>query len=258
MASVSGSSLALMDAGAPLKSHVSGVAMGLMMESEDNFKVLTDIQGPEDHHGDMDCKVAGTELGMTACQMDVKIGGVTLEILKKTFDEAKKARLHIIGEMAKTIAQPRPELSPYAPRIVTLMIDTDKIRKVIGPGGKVINEIIDETGVKIDIDDDGLVSITSTNEEAGQKALEWVRNLTREAKVGEVFNGVVTRILDFGAFVRILPEQEGMVHISEISSQRIDRIEDALKIGQEVVVKVRNIDELGRVNLTMKNIEQSK
>lgn len=258
MASVSGSSLALMDAGVPLKNHISGIAMGLMMESEDKFKVLTDIQGPEDHHGDMDCKIAGTKLGMTACQMDVKIGGVTVAILKKTFEQARDARLHIIGEMEKAIERPRPELSPYAPRIITLRIDTDKIRKVIGPGGKVINEIIDQTGVKIDIDDDGLVSITSTSEEAGQKALEWVNNLTREAKVGEVFKGVVTRILDFGAFVRILPEQEGMVHISEISSQRVDKIEDVLKIGQEVVVKVRNIDELGRVNLSMKNIEQPK
>ncbi|MBU1136820.1 polyribonucleotide nucleotidyltransferase [Patescibacteria group bacterium] len=256
MASVSGSSLALMDAGAPIKGHISGVAMGLMMDSENNFKVLTDIQGPEDHHGDMDCKIAGTKLGMTACQMDVKIEGVTLEILKKTFEQAKKARWHIIGEMEKAIEQPRPELSSYAPRIITLMINPDKIRKVIGPGGKVINEIIDQTGVKIDIDDDGLVSITSDNEAAGQKALEWVNDLTREVKPGESFKGVVTRILDFGAFVKILPDQEGMVHISEISSQRIERIEDALKIGQEVMVKVKNVDELGRINLSMKNIEQ--
>jgi len=230
--------------------------MGLMMRSADEFKVLTDIQGPEDHHGDMDCKVAGTKLGMTACQMDVKIEGVTLEILKETFEQAQKARRHIIEEMDQAIGQPRPELSSYAPRIITLRINPDKIRKVIGPGGKVINEIIDETGVKIDIDDDGLVSITSNNEEAGQKALERVNDLTREVKLGEMFKGVVTRILDFGAFVKILPDQEGMVHVSEISSQRVERVEDALKVGQEVMVKVRNIDELGRINLSMKNIEQ--
>ncbi|OIO50566.1 MAG: polyribonucleotide nucleotidyltransferase [Candidatus Portnoybacteria bacterium CG_4_8_14_3_um_filter_44_15] len=256
MASVSGSSLALMDAGVPIKRHISGIAMGLMMRSADEFKVLTDIQGPEDHHGDMDCKVAGTKLGMTACQMDVKIEGVTLEILKETFEQAQKARRHIIEEMDQAIGQPRPELSSYAPRIITLRINPDKIRKVIGPGGKVINEIIDETGVKIDIDDDGLVSITSNNEEAGQKALERVNDLTREVKLGEMFKGVVTRILDFGAFVKILPDQEGMVHVSEISSQRVERVEDALKVGQEVMVKVRNIDELGRINLSMKNIEQ--
>jgi len=256
MASVSGSSLALMDAGVPIKRHISGIAMGLMTRSADEFKVLTDIQGPEDHHGDMDCKVAGTKLGMTACQMDVKIEGVTLEILKETFEQAQKARRHIIEEMDQAIGQPRPELSSYAPRIITLRINPDKIRKVIGPGGKVINEIIDETGVKIDIDDDGLVSITSNNEEAGQKALERVNDLTREVKLGEMFKGVVTRILDFGAFVKILPDQEGMVHVSEISSQRVERVEDALKVGQEVMVKVRNIDELGRINLSMKNIEQ--
>ncbi len=254
MASVSGSSLALMDAGVPIKKHISGVAMGLMMASEDKYKVLTDIQGPEDYYGDMDCKIAGTKLGMTALQMDVKIEGVSLEILQKTFEQAKQARLSIIQEMEKAIKRSREQLSPFAPRIITLMINPEKIRFVIGPGGKVINEIIDETGVKIDIEDDGLVSITSDNEEAGQKALEWVKSLTREVKPGEVFKGKVTKVVDFGAFVRILPEQEGLVHISELSDKRVERVEDIVKVGQEITVQVKNIDELGRINLKLVGI----
>jgi polyribonucleotide nucleotidyltransferase len=254
MASVSGSSLALMDAGVPIKTHISGVAMGLMMESDDHYKILTDIQGPEDHHGDMDCKIAGTKYGVTACQMDVKIEGVTLEILKKTFEQAKKARLSIIKKMEEAIKEPRPELSPLAPRILTLQIDKEKIRDVIGPGGKVINEIIDQTGVKIDIEDDGLVNITSSDEEAGQKALKWIRNLTREVKPGEVFQGRVTKITDFGAFVEILPGQEGLVHISELASYRVERVEDVVEVGQMIPVKVKNIDELGRINLTLRGV----
>jgi len=252
MASVSGSSLALMDAGVPIKNHISGVAIGMMYESDDKYKIVTDIQGVEDQ--DMDCKMAGTRLGMTACQMDVKIEGVTLEILKKAFEQAKKARLQIISEMEKAIKEPRPNLSPFAPRIVTLKIDPDKIRLVIGPGGKVINEIVDETGAKIDIEDDGLVSITSENEEAGEKALKWINDLTREVKPGEVFKGRVTKIIDFGAFVKILPGQEGMVHISELSSDHVERVEDVLKVDQEVTVKVKAIDNLGRINLTIKGV----
>jgi polyribonucleotide nucleotidyltransferase len=253
MASVSGSSLALMDAGVPIKTHVSGIAMGLMMESVDHYKILTDIQGPEDHHGDMDCKIAGTKDGVTACQMDVKIEGVTLEILKEVFEQAKKARLFILKEMTETISQPRAELSPLAPRILTLRIARERIRDVIGPGGKVINEIIDQTGAKIDIEDDGLVSITSVDEEAGQKALEWIKNLTREVKPGEVFQGRVTKITDFGAFVEILPGQEGLVHISELAPYRVERVEDIVKTGQMIPVKVKNIDELGRINLSLKD-----
>ncbi len=254
MASVSGSSLALMDAGVPIKNHISGIAMGLVMGSESDAKVLTDIQGPEDHYGDMDCKVAGTKLGMTACQMDVKIGGVSLEILKKTFEQARKARLEIITQMEKAIEKPKSELSPFAPRIITIRINPEKIRLVIGPGGKTINEITDETGVKIDIEDDGLISITSDDGESGKKALEWVSSLTREVKPGEVFKGRVTKIIDFGAFVRILPEQEGLVHISELSDQRVEKVEDVVKVGQEVTVKVKNVDELGRINLTIKGV----
>jgi len=256
MASVSGSSLALMDAGVPIKNHVTGVAMGLIM-GPDTYKILTDIQGPEDHHGDMDCKVAGTKNGVTGCQMDVKIEGVSLEILKKAFVQAKKARLGIIKDMEKAIKEPRPELSPLAPRIITIQIDKDQIRTVIGPGGKMINEIVDQTGAKIDIEDDGLVSITSLDEEGGKKAFEWIKNLTREVKPGEVFQGRVTKITDFGAFVEILPGQEGLVHISELADYRVEKVEDVVKTGQTIPVKVKKVDELGRINLTVKGVDNN-
>ena len=254
MASVSGSSLALMDAGVPIKEHVSGLAMGLMMESDEHYKVLTDIQGPEDHYGDMDCKIAGTKKGMTACQMDVKIGGVTLEMLKKVFEQSKKGRLTIIEEMEKTIKESKKELSPFAPRILTIRINPDKIRNVIGPGGKIINEITAQTGAKIDIEDDGLISITSTDEEGGQKALKWVDDLTREVKPGEIFQGKVVKITDFGAFVEILPGQDGLVHISELSDQHVQRVDDILKLDQIISVKVKGVDDSGRISLTLKNI----
>ncbi|MBU4082507.1 polyribonucleotide nucleotidyltransferase [Patescibacteria group bacterium] len=254
MASVSGSSLALMDAGVPIKSHISGIAMGLMMESPENYKVLTDIQGPEDHHGDMDCKIAGTRAGVTACQMDVKIDGVTVEMLRDVFAGAKKARLHIIGEMEKAISEPRAELSPYAPRILTIRINPEKIGKVIGPGGKMINEIIAETGAKIDIEDDGLVSITAVNGSDGEAALQRVKDLTREAKPGEIFKGKVVKIMDFGAFVEIFPGQDGLVHISEISNERVNRVEDVLSLGQEISVKVKEIDNTGRISLTLRGV----
>ena len=251
MASVSGSSLALMDAGVPIKRNVSGVAMGLMMESDEHYRVLTDIQGPEDHHGDMDCKIAGTEQGVTACQMDVKIEGVTLEILKKVFQQAKQGRLFILKEMDKLIGQPRSELSALAPRVLSLKIDQEKIRDVIGPGGKMINKIIDETGAKIDIEDDGLVNITADDEEAGQKALEWVKNLTREVEIGETFQGRVMKITDFGAFVEILPGQDGLLHISELASHHVRRVEDVVEVGQVIPVKVKKIDEHGRIGLSL-------
>lgn len=256
MASASGASLALMDAGVPVKNHVTGVAMGLMMESDDNYKILTDIQGPEDHHGDMDCKIAGTKNGITACQMDVKVEGITLEILKKVFIQAKKGRLDILKEMEKTIGQPRVELSSYAPRIVTLRINPEKIGVVIGPQGKMINEIIDQTGVKIDIEDDGLVNITSTDEEAAKKAVEWIKDLTKEVKAGEIFQGKVTKITDFGAFVEILPGQEGLVHISEMAPYHVKKAEDIVKLGQLIPVKVKKIDEQGRINLTLKGLNE--
>jgi len=257
MASVSGSSLALMDAGVPIKTHISGIAMGLMMESDEHYKVLTDIQGPEDHHGDMDCKVAGTKYGVTGCQMDGKIDGVTLDILKKTFVQAKKARLGIIEDMEKVIKEPRVQLSPLAPRIMTIQIDKDKIRTVIGAGGKMINEIVDKTGAKVDIEDDGLISITSLNEESGKKAFEWIKDLTREVEPGEVFQGRVTKITDFGAFIEVLPGQEGLAHISELADYRVEKVEDIVKIGQVVPVKVKRIDDFGRISLTLKNISNN-
>ncbi len=255
MASVSGSSLALMDAGVPIKRNVSGVAMGLMMESAEHYRVLTDIQGPEDHHGDMDCKIAGTEKGATACQMDVKIEGVTLEILKKVFEQAKQGRLFILKEMDKLIAQPRSELSALAPRVLSIRINREKIRDVIGPGGKMINEIIEKTGAKIDVENDGLVNITSLDEEAGQKALEWVKNLTREVEIGETFQGRVIKVTDFGAFVEILPGQDGLLHISELSPHHVRRVEDIIEVGQIIPVKVKKIDEQGRIGLSLGNLK---
>ncbi len=258
MASVCGSSLALMDAGAPIKSHVSGLAMGLILAPDgEDYKILSDIQGPEDHFGDMDCKVAGTEKGVTALQMDVKIGGVTSDILKATFEQAKKGRVEILDKMKQVIAEPRKELSVWAPRVISFKIKPDKIRNVIGPGGKVINEIIDQTGVKIDIEDDGLVNISSTDEESAQKAFEWVKNLTREVKVGEVFQGKVVKIAEFGAFLEILPGQEGLVHISEMADHHVDKVEDILKMGQLTPVKIKAIDEQGRIKLTMRHNQQA-
>jgi polyribonucleotide nucleotidyltransferase len=252
MASVCGSSLALMDAGVPIKAPAAGIAMGLVMASLENYKILTDIQGPEDHHGDMDCKIAGTKNGVTAGQMDVKIEGVSLEILKKVFAQAQQARLFILQEMDKVISQPRPEISPLAPRILTIQIEPSKIREVIGPQGKIINEIIDQTGTKIDIEDNGLVYVTAKDEESGQRAINWIKNLTREAKVGEIFQGKVTKITDFGAFAEILPGQEGLIHISELAPYRVRKVEDVVKVGDIVPVKVKNIDELGRINLSLK------
>jgi len=254
MASTCGSSLALMDAGVPIKAAVAGIAMGLMLdEKSGGYKVLTDIQGPEDHYGDMDCKVAGTNVGICGLQMDVKIEGVDLAILKDTLLQARQARLHILEQMDKVLAQPRSSLSKFAPRIIIFQIDPEKIREVIGPGGKVINEIIDQTGVKIDIEDSGLVFITSENEEAGQKALDWVKNIVREVKPGEIFQGRVTRIINFGAFVEILPGQEGLVHISELAPYRVGKVDDIVKVGDIIPVKVKNIDEQGRINLSLKD-----
>ncbi|MDD2732061.1 MAG: polyribonucleotide nucleotidyltransferase [Candidatus Pacebacteria bacterium] len=253
MASVTSTSLALMDAGVPIKNPASGIAIGLMQDLEtEEFKVLTDIQGPEDHHGDMDFKVAGTEKGITAIQLDVKIWGINKEIMKEALSRAKKARLEILNKMKKVISGPRSELSPFAPRILTMQINPEKIREVIGPGGKIINAIIAETGVSIDIQDSGLIFITSDKEETANKALEWIKNITKEVEVGEVFTGKVKRILEFGAFVEILPGQEGMIHISKLGQKtRVKKVEDVLKIGDNVSVKVISIDEQGRINLTL-------
>lgn len=252
MASVSSSSLALMDAGVPIKRPAAGIAIGLIQDERINdYKILTDIQGPEDHHGDMDFKVAGSRKGITAIQMDVKIEGITEKIIKEVLDRAKKARLEILDSMEKVLAKPRPQLSPYAPRIVTLQINPEKIREVIGPGGKIINEIIEETGVAIDIQDSGLIYVTSEKEEAVKKAVIWIKNITREVKIGEVFQGRVKRILDFGAFVEILPGQEGLIHISKLGPGRVRKVEEVVKIGDLVSVKVISIDEQGRINLSL-------
>jgi len=258
MASVSSSSLALMDAGVPLKSPAAGISLGLMKNDKGDYKILTDIQGPEDHHGDMDFKVAGTKKGITAIQMDVKIEGISEKILKETLEQGKKARLQILEKIEKTIAEPRKELSPHAPRIIILQINPGKIREVIGPGGKIINAIIDECGVAIDIEDSGKIFITAEKEEAGKKASDWIKNITREAKVGEFFHGRVTRILNFGAFVEIFPGQEGLVHISQLADYHVDKVEDIVKIGDVIPVKVISIDEQGRINLSLKEATEAK
>ena len=256
MASVSAASLALMDAGVPIKTPAAGISIGLITDGSEKYKVLADIQGPEDHHGDMDFKIAGTKNGITAIQMDVKIEGINENIMKDALNLAKKIRLQILEKMGKVLAEPRPELSPWAPRIYTLQIKPEKIREVIGPGGKVINEIIDKCEVSIDIEDSGKIFITAEKEEAAQKALEWIKNITREVKVGEVFHGKVKRILNFGAFVEILPGQEGMVHISQLAPYRVDKVEDVVKIGDIVPVKVIEIDEQGRINLSIKEVKK--
>jgi polyribonucleotide nucleotidyltransferase len=256
MASVCGSNLALLDAGVPVKAIIGGVSVGIVVSQDGKYKLLSDIQGPEDHFGGMDFKIAGSKKGITAIQLDVKVDGLTGEMISDTLTQSRKNRIAIIDTMDETLSAPRQDLSKYAPRVITLKISPDKIRDVIGPGGKIINQIIDETGVSIDIEDDGLVFITSDNKEAGEKALAWVKNLTHEVTVGEVFQGRITRIMAFGAFAEILPNQEGLVHISEISENRIAKVEDVLKTGQMVTVKVKEIDNLGRINLTMRGIQK--
>jgi len=253
MGSTCGSSLALMDAGVPIKAAVAGMAMGLATDASGRWKVITDLQDLEDGAGGMDFKIAGSRTGITAIQMDTKTKGISREVIEQTFKQGHEARLQILDVMDKAISATRPELSSYAPRIITLRIDPELIGNVIGPGGKTINEIISTTGVgAIDIEDDGLVMITSVDAEAAQKAFEWVRNLTRKAVVGEVFNGKITRLMEFGAFVEFLPKQEGLVHISELAPWRVAKVGDIVKVGDEVKVKVTEIDNLGRINLSMK------
>lgn len=251
MASVCGSTLSLMDAGVPIKAPVSGIAMGLIREGE-HYTILTDIQGMEDHFGDMDFKVAGTKKGVTAIQMDIKIAGIDRNILKDALEQARKGRLFIMDKMLNAISEPRPELSPYAPRIITTMVDPDKIRDIIGPGGKTIKKIIDETGVKIDIEDDGRVFIAAVDSEAGAKALRIIESLIRDVEVGKIYIGKVNRITNFGAFVEILPGKEGLVHISHLAEERIPKVEDVVSIGDEILVKVTEIDRQGRINLSRK------
>ena len=250
-ASVCGSTLALLDAGVPIKAPVAGIAMGLI-KSDDKVAILTDIQGMEDHLGDMDFKVAGTEKGITAIQMDIKISGIDRSILEEALRRAKEGRLFILDKMNSTISAPRKELSPYAPRIFTMQVHPDKIRDIIGPGGKMINKIIDETGVKIDIDDDGKVFIAAEEAEGGKKAMELINKVTKDVEIGEFYIGKVVRIVPFGAFVEILNGKEGLVHISNIAHERIKKVEDVLAVNDEILVKVIDIDNQGRINLSRK------
>jgi len=252
-ASICGSSLSLMDAGVGVKKHVAGIAMGLV-KHQDDFIILSDIQGMEDHLGDMDFKVAGTRDGITAIQMDIKIAGITKEILRLALEQAKKGRVFIMEKMEEAIAQPRPELSAYAPRMITMEIDPDRIRDVIGPGGKMIRKIIEQTGVEIDIEDDGRVFITAVDPEAGEKAKSIIEQLTSDVEVGKTYLGKVVKLMNFGAFVEVLPGKEGLVHISQLAKERVAKVEDVVKPGDEILVKVTEIDRLGRINLSRKAV----
>ena len=251
MASVCGGALALMDAGVPISNPVAGIAMGLIKEGE-QVAILSDILGSEDHLGDMDFKVAGTKNGITALQMDIKIAGLDKSIMEQAMQQAKEGRLHILGEMNKALDAPRPELSKYAPRIITMKVPTDKIREIIGPGGKVIRGIIDKCGVSIDIDDSGLVSIASSDQAAADKAIKYIEDLIQEAKIGTIYLGKVKKVVDFGAFVEIFPGTDGLVHISQICDRRIQSVADEIQEGDEIKVKVIDVDQQGKIKLSRK------
>ncbi len=252
MATVCGASLSLMDGGVPVKAPVAGVAMGLIKEG-DEVRVLSDILGDEDHLGDMDFKVAGTEAGVTAVQMDIKIGGVTRAIMQQALEDARRARLHILGIMGQTLSRPRGELSAHAPRIVTIHIKPDRIRDLIGPGGKMIRSITEETGVKIDVEDDGTVLVASSDGEAMKKAIDKIRGVTAEAEVGKIYRGTVRKIVDFGAFVEIFPGTDGLVHISQLANERVHKVSDVLKEGDVIPVKVLEVDRSGKIRLSRKD-----
>ncbi|MGH8295929.1 MAG: S1 RNA-binding domain-containing protein, partial [Steroidobacteraceae bacterium] len=254
MASVCGSSLSLMDAGVPLKAPVAGVAMGLVLEGN-RYKVLTDILGDEDHLGDMDFKVAGTTDGVTALQMDIKVEGVTPEIMKVALEQAREGRLYILGEMNRVIREPRSSMSEWAPSIITMKIDPEKIRDVIGKGGAVIRQITEETGTTIDIESDGTVKIASVNGTAGREAQRRIELITADVEVGSIYEGKVVRLMDFGAFVTILPGRDGLVHISQISNERVERVSDKLKEGDLIRVKVLEVDRQGRIRLSMRDVD---
>jgi polyribonucleotide nucleotidyltransferase len=254
MASVCGTSLSLMDAGVPIKAPVAGIAMGLIKNAE-QFAVLTDILGDEDHLGDMDFKVAGTAQGVTALQMDIKIDGITAEIMKVALGQAREGRLHILDKMNEAIPQSRVEMSKYAPRIITIRINPDKIRDVIGKGGVTIRAITEETGATIDIDDNGTVKIASVDKAAGDEARRRIEQITADVEVGQIYEGKVVRIMDFGAFVAILPGRDGMVHISQICQERVQNVSDKLAVGDVVKVKVLEIDKQGRIRLSMKALD---
>jgi polyribonucleotide nucleotidyltransferase len=255
MASVCGASLSLMDAGVPLKRPVAGIAMGLIKDGAE-FAVLSDILGDEDHLGDMDFKVAGTEQGVTALQMDIKITSITEEIMRIALNQAKGARMHILGEMAKALSAAREAVSSNAPRITTITIPKDKIREVIGSGGKVIREICEVTGAKIDIEDDGTIKVAAVDGEASRAAIDWIRGIVAEPEVGVVYSGKVVKTVDFGAFVNFLGARDGLVHISELAPQRVGKVTDVVKVGDPVKVKVLGFDDRGKVKLSLKQVDQ--
>jgi polyribonucleotide nucleotidyltransferase len=240
-----------MDAGVPLRTHVAGIAMGLVKEG-DRFGILTDIMGTEDHYGDMDFKVAGTERGVTALQMDIKIAGVSVDIMRAALQQARQARLFVLEKMRAAIERPRPELSPYAPRFVTIKIRPEKIREVIGPGGKVVRGIQEQTGTKIDIEDDGRVTVFASDAAAVQRAIGMIQDITREVELDRIYLGKVKKIVDFGAFVEVIPNTEGLLHISQIAETRIRSVQDVLSEGDEVLVKVIEIDGNGKMRLSRK------
>lgn len=255
MASVCGGSLAMMDAGVPIKRPVSGIAMGLILEGKD-YAILSDILGDEDHLGDMDFKVAGTSEGITTMQMDIKIAGITKEIFEAALNQAKEGRAHILGEMAKALGETRSELSAHAPRIETFSIDKSKIREVIGTGGKVIREIVATTGAKVDIDDEGTIKVSSSDVSQIEAAINWIKGIVEEAEVGKIYNGKVVNLVDFGAFVNFMGGKDGLVHVSEIKNERVEKVSDVLSEGQEVKVKVLEIDQRGKVRLSMRVVDQ--
>jgi polyribonucleotide nucleotidyltransferase len=256
MATVCGTSLSLMDAGVQIKAPVAGIAMGLIKE-ENRFAVLSDILGDEDHLGDMDFKVAGTADGVTALQMDIKIEGINKEIMEVALRQAKEGRLHILKIMNQAIAAPRAEMSDYAPRIITFKINSEKIRDVIGKGGAVIRALCEETGATIDIEDDGTVKIASVDNAAGQEARRRIEQITADVQVGMIYEGKVAKLMDFGAFVTILPGKDGLVHISQISNERVENVSDKLTAGDSVRVKVLEVDKQGRIRLSMKALEEA-
>jgi polyribonucleotide nucleotidyltransferase len=255
MATVCGTSLALMDAGVPLKAPTAGIAMGLILEGE-RFAVLSDILGDEDHLGDMDFKVAGTEKGVTSLQMDIKIAGITEEIMRVALTQAKDGRIHILGEMAKALTTARAELGEHAPRIEVITIPTDKIREVIGTGGKVIREIVEKTGAKIDISDDGTVKVASANGESIRAALNWIKSIASDPEVGMIYEGTVVKVMDFGAFVNFFGSKDGLVHISQLAANRVQKTSDIVKEGDKVKVKLLGFDDRGKVRLSMKVVDQ--
>ncbi|MEO0865542.1 MAG: S1 RNA-binding domain-containing protein, partial [Pseudomonadota bacterium] len=255
MASVCGGSLSMMDAGVPLKSAVAGVAMGLILEDDGSYAILSDILGDEDHLGDMDFKVAGTENGITSLQMDIKVAGITPEIMEKALAQAKDGRMHILGEMSKAITG-AAEFSVHAPRIETMNVPTDKIREVIGSGGKVIREIVEVSGAKVDINDDGVIKIASPNGDSIQKAYDMIHAIVAEPEEGQVYTGTVVKIVDFGAFVNFFGKRDGLVHVSQIENRRLNHPSDVLKEGQEVKVKLLGFDDRGKVRLSMKVVDQ--